>query len=96
MAKRQIPIKYWGRGVEELRFARYALCAGDDRPHEAVARSIARTTGLEWTSLRFDGLAVSSSGTSKHWCGTLGKPLRSGGWSPVAEVWFSIPLGGKS
>ncbi len=71
----------------------YAIRRDHETNADAVERSIARRTGLEWCGgPRSDGLAVHGDVvTAAHYAGTLGRPCFGGGWSPVADVWFSVP-----
>jgi hypothetical protein len=78
----------WGAGaVDELKVASFAVVRDGESRIDAVARSVARSTGLVWCG----GPSLESSGPGAAiYHGTLGRPLDSGGWSPVAEVWLSV------
>ena len=53
----------------------------------AVARSIARRARLDWCGgPRYNGCTA----TSHHYVGTLGRHVKSGDYSPVAEVTFYV------
>lgn len=68
----------------------YAVQQPYESASEAVARSIARRTGLVWCGgPRSDGIADGGAGDA-HFVGTLGSPAHGGGWTPRMEVWFSI------
>ena len=90
MKKRRVYFSVWGRRVDELRhIAAYAVADEYTSDEDAVAWSIARTTGLSWCGgPRYDGMALPER--SPHYQGTLGEVLSTGGYCPVAEVWFSI------
>jgi hypothetical protein len=60
---------------------------------ESVAASIARRVGLHVVTLRGDGTVLDHGRpTAHHYVTTLGFPCKGGGWTPMAEVWFSIPV----
>ena len=84
----------WGAKIGELRLAEYAMRRPGESPSEAVARSIARTTGLAWCGrVRSEGYGLTRGVVdSAHYAGTVGEPCSGGGWTPVAEIWFSIPI----
>ncbi len=97
----KIEFSVWGRMPEHVResmgFKENIRLAAMQRPGEsrleAVARSIERRTGLVWCGgPRSDGSAVERGRvTAHHYAGTLGSPCDGGGWTPRAELWFSIP-----
>ncbi len=84
----------WGN-TKGLTIPAYAMADPDeiDSPAARVASSIARKNGLEEVTLRSDGTALSKGKPeSHHYQTTLGKPCPGGGWTPEAELWFSIPV----
>lgn len=95
MTKTRIEISTWGRIPEYMRAALEGYALRDDgfeSSYEAVARSICRRTGLVWCGgPRSEGSACGGGRvTSHHYAGTLGSRCYGGGWTPEAEVWFSI------
>jgi hypothetical protein len=87
MERKRIYFTAWGRG----RFAepRYAISSEADGRHadgERVASAIARKSGLSVATLRPDGL----NDGLRQYQATLGRRVRTGGWSPVAEISFVI------
>lgn len=93
---RTITIKSWGRhGLGPFR-----VRVDDDLEYcsaeEAVARSVARRTGLCVVTMRQDGTALERGRPeSRHYQITLGKPLPrrlGGGWSVEGELWVAIPI----
>jgi len=94
MKKRRVYFSVWGRKTNDLPIAQYAVADKFTADSEAVAASIARTTGLSWCGGPHpDGISLPSG--ERHYHGTLGESLHTGGWCPRAEVWFSIDGGGK-
>ena len=76
----------WGRG--QWNEPSYAV---NRDPHghfrgQAVARAIARKSGLDIVTLRPDG----TTDEQPQYHLTLGRPLSTGGWSPEAEIWFVV------
>jgi len=60
---------------------------------EAAARSIQRRTGLHLATWRSDGTALErGEPVANHYTGTLARPCPGGGWTPVSEIWASIPV----
>jgi len=93
--KRRIEFNAWGRG--DFDTPSYALVEIGTPVCGAVAAAIARKNGLGVATLRPDGWEVDRSDgrerRTPHWVATLGR--RCGhGWTPVAEVWFSVPSEG--
>lgn len=78
----------WGYN-DEIEIPAYSMETDLPRP-ETVSESIARKNGLSvCAGPRLD----SWNGNESHYQMTLGKPVRSGGWNVVSEVWFAIPKG---
>ena len=94
MSKR-IHFSTWGKGTRDLEMPAYAMADQYeiDTTASRVADAIARKNGLQVVTLRSDGTALDRKGRpeSRHYQTTLGRPCRGGGWTPVAELWFSIP-----
>ena len=90
MKRQRIYFTAWGRGTWEA--PAWAMLVGEwDDPSDAVARAIARKSGLDICGFRPDGCGVTRGEIdSHHYQMTLGIHLRSGGYAPEAEVWFSI------
>lgn len=90
---KRVKIKVWGAAAGRFNFASFAIVPDGESSSYAIARSIARTTGLEWCG---GPCGDGYNADSMHYHGTLGKPIprkRGGGWSVVAELWFSVPRG---
>lgn len=88
--KRRINFSAWGRGVWKA--PAFAL-GKEGEEAAAVARAIARKSGVELVTLRSDGTSRANGVVdSRHYVASFGTPCRGGGWSPTAEVWFAIPV----
>lgn len=89
---RRIEIQAWGRGRGIDALDGYAMRHEYESPNEAVARSIARRTGLQWCGgPRSDGCVLDrGEAQAYHFSGTLGEPCPGGGWTPRVDVWFAI------
>lgn len=82
----RVRFSMWG-AVDGLEVARFAVVRDGESRINAVARSVARSTGLVWCG----GPSLDSSGPGAAiYHGTLGRAVDGGGWSPVAEVWLSV------
>jgi hypothetical protein len=93
MSAKRINFSTWGH-KNGLRLAGYAIDTDGLGRAEAVAQSIARTTGLRWCGgLRSEGTSIPDG--ADHYAGTLGRPCRDGGYTPVTEIWFAISPGGR-
>jgi hypothetical protein len=95
MTKKRIDFNAWGMG--DLDEPEYAMRDEHVSSASAVARAIARMNGLSVATLKGEGQALDGRGTieANHYSSTLGHPCRGGGWTPVQQVWFSIPIGGR-
>jgi hypothetical protein len=95
MSKR-INFTVWGRGARDLKKPAYAMADPDglEAPSSRVAQSISRANGLLVCTLRSEGTALDGRGypESHHYYTTLGRRCRGGGYTPVAEFWFAIPV----
>ena len=91
MSKR-IEFKGWvGRknsGIT-IKWPKYAMQA-DTCPSAAnsVVEAIARKNKLQVVTFRSDGV---SEGRPQYQA-TLGRPVSTGGWTPEAEIWFTLYL----
>jgi hypothetical protein len=90
MSKR-INFNYWG--AQRLRMPAYAMMGDAFSRIDAVCRAIARSTGLAVANCRGDGTALDRHGRPEadHYELTLGRPLRSGGYSVEGRLWVSLP-----
>ena len=86
-----ITVSTWGKmGIGKIRVRR-DVCGFDV---DAVRKSIERRTGLSFCGgPRHDGTSLDGRGQpeSRHYQGTLGRHLRTGGYSVEGELWFAIP-----
>ena len=90
----RITFDVWGN-TKGLVIPAYAMADPDGIESRAarVAAAIARKNGLEVITMRGDGTALTNGEpSSNHYQTTLGKPCPGGGWTPEAELWFSIPV----
>jgi len=91
----RVHFNIWGRGIDGLSVAAYAVRHDYESSIDAVVRSLERTTGLRCCGgPRDDGVAQAtpSNPAAQHYQLTLGEPLSTGGYCPRAEVWASIPM----
>lgn len=80
-------ISTWGRGsVGDIRVRDASL--------ENILRRLERETGLKVCSRPCSqGIALERGKPSAaHYSVTLGRPVKGGGYSPEAEIWFSVPI----
>jgi len=93
MSKR-ILFETWGVGHTKLQIPAYAMANDIEAKSARVAQSIARANGLLVITVRSDGTALDNKGRpeSNHFQTTLGVPCRGGGFTPKAQLWFSIPV----
>mgnify|MGYP005817141579 CR=1 FL=1 len=99
---RRIEIDAWGKGYWGSGQVAdgYALQRQDsdgcwlESRSDAVARSIARRTGLVWCcGPRSDGTSLwEGQPDAHHYVGTLGRRCSGGGFTPMTEVYFSVPV----
>ena len=90
---KRVNFQAWGRKVNDLRLPAYAMRHEYESRADAVVRAICRSTRL-WVCAgpRSEGSALEKGKVTAHlFAMTLGTPCRGGGYSPVAEVWFSLP-----
>ncbi len=90
----RISFDVWGN-TKGLTIPAYAMADlnGIESRAGRVAAAIARRNGLEVVTLRSDGTALDKGQPSAfHYQTTLGRPCPGGGWTPEAELWFSIPV----
>ncbi len=95
MVRTRIYFSAWGRQTHRWEAPVYAYLTDEDlSASDAVARAIARKSGLQVATLRPDGTALDRHGDpeSHHYQMTLATPCPGGGWTPQAEVWFAIPV----
>lgn len=92
---RRVHFQSWGTGAPG---DGYAIERDAEGAVRAVVRSLERRTGLSvCAGPRSEGTALEQGEPSEnHYAVTLGRPCRGGGWTPEAEVWFSIPVGGMA
>ncbi len=85
----------WGMG--DLDCPAYAI-RGEDHCYESdgalAVGAIARKNGLEVCTCRQDGQSLDKRGKieASVYQATLGYPCRGGGWTPVRQVWVSVPI----
>lgn len=74
----------------------YAIRREDETPADAVMRTIARRTGLAWATRARCDCEVQEAGrvVATHYSATLGRWPTLAGFTPVTQVWFSVPAGG--
>lgn len=85
----------WGADLKKLNLPSYAIMTDNDFSRiEAVSRAIARKNNLHiCAGPRSEGTALENGKAyENHFAFTLGQPVSSGGYTPVAEVWVSIPI----
>ena len=84
----------WGNKIDDLDIPAYAMGKDGEFDSDLVAESIARKNGLHvCAGPQPQGTALKSGKPYEyHYSMTIGRPVKSGGFSPVAEVWFSIPV----
>ncbi len=92
---KQVPFRLWG-AVERLGLDPAfgsALAQDYESGIDAVTRSLERRTGLKCCAGPCDEGSVQERGVvvAKHYALTLGRPLRSGGYTPEGKLWISIP-----
>lgn len=85
----RIEFNAWGYGPFDS--PSYALVEHDELDIvDAVVRAIERKSRLSvCAGPRPEGTDLETG--AAHYAMTLGKPLSSGGYSPEAEVWISLP-----
>ena len=92
--KTRITFTAWGNGLDKIYVPSWAT--GDDCDYgvEAVVKAFERKNGLSCCAGPRDEGSVMERGVcvARHYAFTLGQHLRSGGYSPRAEVWISIPV----
>jgi hypothetical protein len=85
----------WGRGLDRLELPAYAMLDGLHSSADCVYAAIARRNRLHVCGgPRSDGVQLNRYGDpeARHYQATLGTACRGGGFTPVAEVWISIPV----
>ena len=93
--KARIHFRTWGRGPGSGLDA-VAVAESYESHIAAVVRSLERRTGLVCCGgPKGEGTALhKGKPEAHHYCVTLGSPCRGGGYTPRAEIWIAIPIGG--
>lgn len=95
---RTILVSGWGKGAQRHNLGSFTVRRREEdySDAEAVARSVARRTGLSVCTCRWDGTALSNGRPeSNHYQMTLGRPVSrrlGGGYSVDSELWVAIPV----
>ena len=82
-------------GSRDIDVPAYALLDEDESKAYAVARAIANKNGMAiCAGPRFENSNVTNNNviTDHNYQITLGRPVKTGGYSVEAQVWFSIPV----
>lgn len=83
----------WGASMDRVKLPAYAVQAEGEDAIAAVCRAIQRASRMDRGSARLD----SWNSTSMVYQATFGRSCRrkrgqcDQGWTPLAEVWISIP-----
>jgi hypothetical protein len=95
---RRIHFSTWGRRVDRVTIASYAIERDGRYGIDAVVASIERSSGLcVCGGPRWDGdNCERGRRVASHYQITLGRPCSGGGYTPVAGLWVSIPTGGAA
>lgn len=93
--KEKISFDAWGAKSLSLDYPEFAQRTNENAERglpEIVAKAIAQRNKLHVLTVRHDCTSLSKNEPSEElYQSTLGVPCDGGGWTPEAEIWFSIP-----
>lgn len=91
--RRRITFDAWGSNDLEYPQWAYTDPWEIDSPAGRVAGAIARKNRLDVVTVRSDGTRLSGdTAIAQQYQVTLGRRLRSGGWTDIVQCWISIPI----
>ena len=84
----------WGRGLDRITLPVYAMRQEGETSIAAICRAIdAKNRPIMCVTCQHNGTALKGGKPeSSHYQITLGRPVKSGGYSVEGNVWIAIPI----